>query len=222
VPQQPTNADRPNRAYQLYTAVLTWLLERALLPAGALFGLLSVFWGIYFNRELTVQLSPERLHLREIYLITACLVILTLLWRFLPKPSATQPTIALDVQIICGVVLMASMIASVVRAIDVHYGGSALYFPACDGLGPRDYYLFVLDCLAKGAILDFFESYHIDLYRCAPARHSFTVSTTVFLVRAFATSTFFWCLLLVIGWVRGSRSPLFEQSRMTPKTETNQ
>ena len=50
--------------------------------------------------------------------------------------------------------------------LDTRFGGD-LFFPECAAATVKDYYLFVLDNLAKGVLVDVLESYNINLYRCA-------------------------------------------------------
>src|SRR5262245_29262734 len=51
----------------------------------------------------------------------------------------------------------------------------------------RDYTWLVLDSLAKGALVDFLESYQINIYRCAPNKASIGTSTMIFGIRMFTT-----------------------------------
>jgi len=51
----------------------------------------------------------------------------------------------------------------------------------------RDYYLFVIDNIAKGAFIEFFESFHISLTRCRANPESYVVSAISLLLRLYAT-----------------------------------
>lgn len=75
-----------------------------------------------------------------------------------------------------------------------YLGTSVKFFSGCAQPTPWDYYLYVLDCLAKGALFDLMESYSLSLYTCEPNAQSFVVSTTTFVLRVFSASVIVWAV----------------------------
>ena len=63
----------------------------------------------------------------------------------------------------------------------------SLLNPACATQSTRDYFLLSLDALAKGAVIDLFESFHVDVFACGPNKDSVVASLIVFAVRSFST-----------------------------------
>ncbi len=62
---------------------------------------------------------------------------------------------------------------------------------ACGSIYVRDFYWFILDNIAKGAIIDFMQSYNINIYSCAQ-NNNFITSTIVFTIRIFSTYVVIW------------------------------
>jgi hypothetical protein len=65
--------------------------------------------------------------------------------------------------------------------------GWQLLDPSCSARHVPDYFWLTLDSLAKGAVLDVLESFHIDFYACGASRQSLIASAEVFGMRTFTT-----------------------------------
>jgi hypothetical protein len=73
---------------------------------------------------------------------------------------------------------------------------------SCGSPQMRDVAWLVIDSLAKGALVDFMESFHVDLHTCPANRHSWATSIIVFTIRMISTLGFVWYLsrLLKLYW----------------------
>jgi len=63
-----------------------------------------------------------------------------------------------------------------------------IFTPSCGAPTVSDYHWFILDNLAKGALADIMESFHLNIYRCPPDPESIVASISTFLVRLFSTA----------------------------------
>jgi hypothetical protein len=77
-------------------------------------------------------------------------------------------------------------------------GGPFLFSPDCGPTSMSDYCFYVLDNIAKGAILDFFQSFDINLWRCPPRRGSFAVGVINFALRTFTTYVVIWAAVRIV------------------------
>jgi uncharacterized membrane protein YidH (DUF202 family) len=75
--------------------------------------------------------------------------------------------------------------------------GPYLFTNSCDNPRGRDYYWYVFDNIVKGAILDLFQSYHINFWTCEPDKTKI-VSSVSFFIRSVVTYVLI--LLAVQSW----------------------
>jgi hypothetical protein len=73
-----------------------------------------------------------------------------------------------------------------------------------------DYYLYVLDNIAKGALIDFFQSYDLNIWRCPPQKRHMAVGTINFGIRSFSTYIVIWSALSMWSKIK-SKSKLTAQ-----------
>jgi len=81
--------------------------------------------------------------------------------------------------------------------VDKDAGVGFLLDSSCRDLSYRDYHWYLLDSLAKGAVLDFLESFDINLWTCPP-RKTPLVGLITFAIRTCMTTLSLW--LLVHWW----------------------
>jgi hypothetical protein len=84
----------------------------------------------------------------------------------------------------------------------------SLLEPACTTSSLSDYFLLTLDSLAKGAVVDFFESFRINLYACGVNEGSFVASLIVFAIRSFSTYVIVYTIVRVFLRARAERGML--------------
>jgi hypothetical protein len=82
-------------------------------------------------------------------------------------------------------------------SILVTYAGVQLFDDQCRNPQMVQVTWLVIDSMAKGALLDLMESFHINLSACAPNRHSWTASSIIFLIRGFSTYFVVWSIMML-------------------------
>jgi hypothetical protein len=88
---------------------------------------------------------------------------------------------------ILGVLIAVAFIPWVLAVL--HVTGLFQLFPpaACPGPEIRDFHLFVLDNIAKGAFIDLVQSFHISLAHCSPS-DSYVASGVSFMLRLYTSA----------------------------------
>jgi hypothetical protein len=156
--------------------------------------MISYYFSIVHNSNLANYTQREIFFIIPIAFIVAFYLLRT----------AREPAIFSTLTTLGLVFGFINLIPHWVRMIDSIYD-DMLFFPTCGTPTVRDYYLYVLDCLAKGAIIDLLDSFNINLYECAPAKGVFIVSMTTFLTRSLSTYVVVWIAITLLKAVWRAR-----------------
>ena len=115
---------------------------------------------------------------------------------FAIRRSSDMPT-SVDLALTLVASLYVAAFLPIMISILVTYAGVQLFDDQCRDPQMAQVTWLVIDSMAKGALLDFMESFHIDLSACAPNRHSWTASSIIFLIRGFSTYFVVWAIMML-------------------------
>ena len=182
------------------------VLVAAILIGGLLYllyyALRTDFSALPANQYMNLNLPAPAYDVWFIYWIVRFVIfnpmltfgLLAVCLAFAIRRSSDMPT-SLELALTLVASLYVAAFLPIIISILVAYAGIQLFDAACPNPQMAQVTWLVIDSMAKGALLDLMESFHIDLSACAPNKASWAASSIVFLIRAFSTYFVVWAVM---------------------------
>ncbi len=179
-------------------------LKKKLITLGYVFLCLFVYWGMLFgpysDRKLPIEeLSPWSFILAWPASLPLAFIALVLTSAIIAKIfGCTFGKNDVYWTLNFALILVAFSPLLVFLLDHVFFKKFGLFDSSCQAVGLKHHAWYTLDSLLKGALMDFMESFNIDLFSCPPS-HSLKSSVLTFALRTLSSSIILW--LLIRTWI---------------------